>query len=45
MLAKTKLNSIEVSIFKDLNDSYISDDEFVLANNVLKEYDKMKGGI
>ena len=36
-LAKTKLNSIEVSIFKSLIDSYISNEQFVLVNNVLKE--------
>ena len=38
MLAKTKLNSIEVLIFKDLSDSNIGHDEFVLENNVLWEY-------
>ena len=36
-LAKSKLNSIEVLI-----DLVISHDEFVLINNVLKEYNKMK---
>ena len=35
LLAKTKLNSIEVLIFKDLSDSNIGHDEFVLENNVL----------
>ena len=42
LLAKSKLNSIEVLISKDLIDSVISYDEFVLANNVLKEYNTMK---
>ena len=42
LLAKSKLNSIEVLISKDLIDSVISHDEFVLANNVLKEYNTMK---
>ena len=41
-LAKSKLNSIEVSISKALIDSNISHDEFVLINYVLKEYDNMK---
>ena len=36
LLAKNKLNSIEVLISKALIDSYISHDEFVLINNVLK---------
>ena len=42
LLAKSKLNSIEVLICKALIDSVISHDEFVLINNVLKEYNKMK---
>ena len=42
LLAKTGLNSLEVLISKVLIASYISQDEFVLANNVLKEYDDMK---
>ena len=42
MVAKSKLNSIEVLISKALIDSNISHDEFVLINNVLKEYDDMK---
>ena len=41
-LAKSKLNSIEVLISKALIDSNISHDEFVLMNNVLKEYHDMK---
>ena len=36
LLAKSKLNSIEVLISKALTDSNISHDEFVLINNVLK---------
>ena len=42
LLAKSKLNRIEVLISKTLIDSVISHDEFVLINNVLKEYNKMK---
>ena len=42
LLAKSKLNSIEVSISKVLIDSIISHDKFVLVNNVQKEYDDMK---
>ena len=42
LLAKSKLNSIEVLIYKALIDSVISHDEFVLINNVLKKYEKMK---
>ena len=37
LFPKLKLNTIEVLI--SLIDSYISHDEFVLVNNVLKEYD------
>ena len=39
--AKFKLNRI-VIISKALTDSYTSYDEFVLVNNMLKEYDNMK---
>ena len=42
LLAKPKLNSKEVVISKAFIDSNISHDEFVLINNVLKEYDNMK---
>ena len=42
LLAKWKSNSVEVLISKVLVDSVISHDEFVLMNNVLKEYNKMK---
>ena len=41
-LAKSKLNKIEVLICKALIDSNISQDKFVLVNNVLKEYNKIK---
>ena len=41
-LAKTELNTIEVSISKALSNSYINNDEFVLVNKVLREYDEMK---
>ena len=41
-LAKYKLNSIEVLNSKDLIDSVITHDEFVLINNVMEEYNKMK---
>ena len=40
MLAKSKINSIEVLSSK-VFDSYIFHDEFVLLNNVLEEYDDM----
>ena len=42
LLAKFKINSIEVLISKVLIDLVISHDEFVLINNVLKEYNEMK---
>ena len=42
MLAKFKLNIIEVLISKSLVDSNIGHDGFVLINNVLKEYEEMK---
>ena len=42
MLAKTKLNTIQVLISKALINFNISHDEFVLVNNMLKEYDDMK---
>ena len=42
LLAKSKINSIELLISKALIDSNINHDEFVLINNVLKEYDEMK---
>ena len=42
LLAKSTLNSIEVLISKVVINTNISHDEFVLINNVLKEYDNMK---
>ena len=42
LLAKSKLNSIEVLIFRDLIDSNVSHDEFFLINNELKEFYDMK---
>ena len=45
MLAKSKLNSIEVLISKALIDSVIGHDELDLIIDVLKEYDEMKEDI
>ena len=45
LLATSKLNSIIVLISKTLIDSNIVHDEFVLINNVLKEYDDIKEDI
>ena len=45
LLAKSKLNSIEVLISKTLTDSNISHDEFVLINNLLKKFYDMKEDI
>ena len=42
LLAKSKLNKIEVLISKSLIDLNVSHDEFVLINNVLKEYEERK---
>ena len=46
MLAKSKLNSEEFLISKDLIDSYIIHDEIISINNVLKKHidmiEKMK---
>ena len=42
LLAKSKLNSIDISFSKALTDSNISHDELVLLNNVLKEFCDMK---
>ena len=42
LLAKSKLNTIEVLISKALIDSVISHGEFFLTKNVLKEYNEMK---
>ena len=45
LLAKSKLNSLEVLISKNLIDQNISHDEFILINNVLKEFYDVKEGI
>ena len=45
LLGKSKLNSIEVLISNVLTDSVISHNEFILINNVLKEYNEMKEAI
>ena len=42
LLAKSKLNSIEFVISKPLMDQNIIHDEFILINDVLKEYDDMR---
>ena len=39
---KSKLNTIEVLIFKSSINSYISHDKFVSVKNVLREYNEMK---
>ena len=41
-LPKTNLNSIEVSISETLTGLFVSHDEFVLVNDMLKEYNEMK---
>ena len=45
LLGKYKLNTIEVLISRALIDSYISNDEFVSVNNVLREYNEIKNEI
>ena len=45
LLAKSKLNSIEVLTSKVLIDSNINHDEFALVNNVLKEFYMKKSKI
>ena len=40
LLVKDKLNTIEVLISKTLIDSYISHDETISVNNVLREYNE-----
>ena len=45
LLAKTKLNSMQLLTSKALIKSYISRDKFFLVNNVFKKYDEMKEGI
>ena len=45
LLPKSKWNRIEVLISEVLTDLVISHDEFVLINNVLREYNNMKKDI
>ena len=40
-LGKDELDTIEVLIFKTLIDWYITHEEFVLVNNVLRGYNEM----
>ena len=42
LLGKDKINTFEVIIFKSLINSYVSHNEFVLVNNVLREFNEMK---
>ena len=42
LLAKDRLNTIKVLISKTLIDSYISHDETISVNNVLREYNEME---
>ena len=42
LLGKYNLNKIKVLISKSLIDSYISHDEFVSVNNLLREYNEIK---
>ena len=42
LLAKNKLNSVEVWISKTLINSNISHDEFILMNNVPKKYNNVR---
>ena len=45
LLTKTKLNTIEALIFKDLIDSCINNEEFVSVNNVCREFNEIKESI
>ena len=45
LFGKDKLNSIEIQIFKILIDSYISYDECVSVNNVLREYNEIENSV
>ena len=42
LLAKSKLNRIEVLTSESLIDSVICHDEFILINDVIKEYNEIK---
>ena len=41
LLSKSRLNTLEILIFKDMVDVNISHEEFASVNNVLLEYVKM----
>ena len=45
LLGKSKLDAVEVLTSKSLIDSYISHDEFVSVNNMLRKYNEMEEGI
>ena len=45
MLGKDNLNTIEVLISNAFIDSYISHEEFVLAKNILREYNEIKNSL
>ena len=45
LLRKDKLNTIELLISRALIDYYISHDEFVSINNVLREYNEIKTSV
>ena len=42
LLANSKLNNIQILISMALIDSNVTHDEFVLINNMLRQYDNMK---
>ena len=42
VLAKTKLNTIDMLVFKALFDSYINNDQFDSVINMLWEYNEMR---
>ena len=45
MLAKTKFSTIEILISRNLINLCISQDEFVLVNTVIRQYNDMKESI
>ena len=42
LLGKVKLNTIKILISKSVIDSYISHDEFISVDSVLREHNEMK---
>ena len=42
LLANSKLNNIQILISMALIDSNVTHDEFVLINNMLRQYDNIK---